>query len=120
MAQERFGWWADWRAHRAARRARPAKGFVSQPEPRSIGSYARGKQIMAGTILLAGVLVDSPEQSLWDNDDPEFGAEAQGFGWLDDLAAYDTPEARRRAQACASAAVAGAINPCDPIKDSPA
>ena len=98
-AGERFGWWADWRAHRAARRARPAKGFVSQPEPRSIGSYARGKQIMAGTILLAGVLVDSPEQSLWDNDDPEFRAEAQGFAWLDDLAAYDTPEARRRAQA---------------------
>lgn len=100
MVQERFGWWADWRAQLFARRARPARGFVSQPEPRSIGSYARGKQILAGTILMAGSLVEAPGQSLWDipAPEPEFGAEAQGFAWLDDLAAHDTAEARSRAQ----------------------
>ena len=99
--QERFGWWADWRAQAAARRARPAKGFVSQPEPRSMGSYARGKQIMAGTVMLAGILVEAPGKAIWDipAPDPEFRAEAQGFAWLDDLAAFDTAEARKRAQA---------------------
>lgn len=99
--RERFGWLADWRAHLVARRARPAKGFVSQPEPRSIGSYARGKQIMAGTLLLAGTLVEAPGQNIW-NIAPQsldFAAEAQGFSWLDDMAAIDTAEARGKAQA---------------------
>lgn len=101
MTRERFGWFADWRAHGAARWARPAKGFVSQPEPRSMGSYTRGKQIMAGSLMLAGSLVEAPDRSLWDiaPPSPDFGAEAQGFAWLDDLAAYDTAEARRRGQA---------------------
>jgi uncharacterized heparinase superfamily protein len=72
---------ADRLAAFAARRARPAGGFVSQPEPRSIGLYARGKQLVAGNILLAGHL-----------------AEAQGFAWLDDLVAYGTPAACKLAQ----------------------
>lgn len=98
---ERFGWLADRLAKAAARRARPASGFVSQPEPRSIGLYARGKQIMAGNILLAGTLAEAPDQSLWDIpvQDQGFQAEAQGFAWLDDLAAVDSAAARKRAQA---------------------
>ena len=83
---------ADRYAALAAGRAKPATGFVSQPEPRSIGLYARGKQLTAGNILLAGTLIEAPGSSLWDlAPDPAFVAEAQGFGWLDDLAAVGTP-----------------------------
>lgn len=99
-ATERFGWLADRLAMAAARRARPPLGFQSQLEPRSIGVYARGKQIMAGNILLAGTLAEAPDQILWDIPvpDPGFQAQAHGFGWLDDLAAFDGPGARRQAQ----------------------
>ncbi|MBL9049356.1 MAG: heparinase II/III family protein [Tabrizicola sp.] len=92
---------ADRLAVLAARRSRVAGGFVSQPEPRSIGLPARGKQLLAGNVLLAGHLVEAPEQLLWDipSPDPAFSAEAQGFGWLDDLAALGTKDARQRAQA---------------------
>lgn len=90
---------ADRLAVLAARRARPAGGFVSQPEPRSIGLYARGKQLVSGNILLAGHLAEAPGVSLWDIAAPKgFAAEAQGFGWLDDLAALGTKEAQARAQ----------------------
>ncbi|TKA95478.1 heparinase, partial [Cereibacter changlensis] len=69
--------------------ARPSGGFLAQPEPRSIGAYARGRQLLSGTYLLAGQLVEAPRQSLWEVEapSPAFAAEAQGFGWLDDLAA---------------------------------
>ena len=40
---------AMWRALRAA----PARGFVSQPEPRSIGLFARGRQLLAGAMARA-------------------------------------------------------------------
>lgn len=91
---------ADRLAVLAARRARPASGFMSHPEPRSIGNFARGKQLTAGNILLAGHLAEAPGASLWDlAPDPAFVAEAQGFAWLDDLAAFGTPAARARAQA---------------------
>ena len=91
---------ADRLAVLTARRARPAGGFVSQPEPRSIGLYTRGKQLVAGNILLAGQLAEAPGQSLWDIAAPDtaFAAEAHGFGWLDDLAALGTKEAQARAQ----------------------
>lgn len=84
----------------SARKAPPATGFVSQPDPRSIGLYARGKQLLAGNILLAGFLAEAPGTNLWDipPPDPAFGAEAQGFSWLDDLAALGTPAARALAQ----------------------
>jgi uncharacterized heparinase superfamily protein len=97
---KRFDRLADRLAVLAARRARPAGGFVSQPEPRSIGLYTRGKQLMAGNVLLAGHLAEAPGISLWDiaAPDPAFAAEAQGFGWLDDLAALGTKEAQGRAQ----------------------
>ncbi len=99
MAHERFGRLADRLAALVARQARPAGGFVSQPEPRSIGDYARGKQLVAGNILLAGHLAEAPDRSLWSLDAPEeFQAEAHGFAWLDDLAAFGTTAARTRAQ----------------------
>lgn len=65
-----------------------------------MGLYARGKQLVAGNILLAGHLAEAPDTALWDipAPDPGFTAEAQGFAWLDDLAAYGTPAARKRAQ----------------------
>ena len=50
----------------SARRAAAATGFVSQPEPRSIGLYARGKQLLHGNILLAGHLAEAPGTALWD------------------------------------------------------
>jgi uncharacterized heparinase superfamily protein len=89
--------WASWRAGRAP----VAKGFVSQPEPKSIGLFARGKQLVSGNILLAGTLVEAPGQSLWEIDppDPGFAKAAHGFAWLDDLAALGDGIARARAQA---------------------
>lgn len=87
----------------AARRAamgRPATAFVSQPEPRTIGSYARGRQLSAGNFLFAGHHVQAPDSSMWDisSPDPAFAAALHGFGWLDDLAAAGDAPARARAQ----------------------
>ncbi|MCI2394884.1 heparinase II/III family protein [Aliiroseovarius sediminis] len=89
-----------WQAKRAAR-ARPATGFVSQPEPRTIGAYARGKQLIAGNYLFAGHLVNAPDANMWDITPPSQGysEETQGFVWLDDLASVGDSEARKRAQA---------------------
>ena len=42
---------------RLAVRSKAAKGFVSQPEPRTIGSFARGRQLVAGNCLLLGLLL---------------------------------------------------------------
>ncbi len=88
-----------WHARRAAR-ARPATGFVSQPEPRTIGSYARGKQLVAGNLLFAGHLVNAPGEMLWQVTAPtaSFTAEINGFAWLDDLAALGDRPARLTAQ----------------------
>lgn len=104
-----------WRAQAlnrlAARRAGlvpPATGFVSQPEPRTIGLFARGKQLIAGNFLFDGRLIEAPGVGLWDlkvarsglesGASAGFIAEAQGFGWLDDLAAVGDGAACRRAQ----------------------
>lgn len=86
---------------RLSTRARPATGIVSQPEPRSIGSFAKGRQMSAGNILFAGHLVEARGAMLWDISAPDsaFAAEAHGFGWLDDLAAAGDAEARAVAQA---------------------
>ncbi|WP_301456926.1 heparinase II/III family protein [Pseudorhodobacter sp.] len=88
--------WAAWQSGRS----HAATGFVSHPEPRSIGLFARGKQLMAGNFLLAGHLVESPGTLLWDlpTSAPEFWLEAHGFAWLDDMAAVGDPIARARAQ----------------------
>ncbi|MET4127886.1 heparinase II/III family protein [Roseovarius sp. MBR-6] len=96
--------WAHLRNRLAARRAamgRPATAFVSQPEPRSIGYLARGRQLCAGNLVFGGHLVEAPGVMLWDVPAPDagFAQELHGFGWLDDLAAAGDAAARQRAQA---------------------
>ncbi|WP_210877473.1 heparinase II/III family protein [Roseovarius autotrophicus] len=96
--------WARLRNRLAARRAalsRPATAFVSQPEPRSIGYLARGRQLCAGNLVFGGHLVEAPGVILWDVPAPDaaFAEELQGFGWLDDLAAAGDAAARAKAQA---------------------
>lgn len=86
-----------------ARRAalgRPATAFVSQPEPRTIGSFARGRQLTAGNFVFAGHLLQEPDIGMWDIRPPDFAfsEEIHGFGWLDDLAAAADAPARQRAQ----------------------
>ncbi len=85
---------------RLSTRARPATGFVSQPEPRTVGNFARGRQLIAGNYLFAGYLVESGKTGLWDvaAPAPRFEEELQGFVWLDDLAAVGDAAARARAQ----------------------
>jgi uncharacterized heparinase superfamily protein len=80
--------------------ARPATGFMSQPEPRSIGHYARGRQLVAGNFLFSGHLIEAPGLLIWDIaiPDPAFEDEVQGVAWLDDLAAVGDAAARRKAQ----------------------
>lgn len=79
---------------------KPTTGFVSQPEPRSIGSFAKGRQLAAGNIMLAGHLIEAPNAMLWDIDPPDlmFAQDAHGFAWLDDLAAAGDMKARKLAQ----------------------
>ncbi|MCB2115435.1 MAG: heparinase II/III family protein [Rhodobacteraceae bacterium] len=86
---------------RLAALARPATGFVSQPEPKSIGSFARGRQLTGGNFLFAGFLIEGREKSIWDLPipDPRFEEELHGCAWLDDLAAVADPAARKKAQA---------------------
>lgn len=95
--------WARFMNRFEARRAtwaRPATAFVSQPEPRTIGSYARGRQLSAGNYVFAGTLIQAPTTGLWDlaAPDPQFQNEQHGFGWLDDLAAAGDAPARKAAQ----------------------
>ncbi len=85
---------------RLAALAQPATGFVSQPEPKTIGSYARGRQLTAGNFLFAGFLIEGKNTSIWDLPipDPRFEEEIHGSAWLDDLAAVADSAARSRAQ----------------------
>lgn len=85
---------------RLATLSRPATAFVSQPEPRSIGAFAKGRQLVAGNFLFAGYLVEAPGKSIWDiaAPAPEFDDELHGFAWLDDLAAVGDPKTRAAAQ----------------------
>ncbi|MEM8730283.1 MAG: heparinase II/III family protein [Pseudomonadota bacterium] len=87
-------------AARRSARQRAATGFVSQPEPKTIGSFARGRQLLAGNFILAGHFVEAPGEDLWalDAPDPAFDAARHGFAWLDDLAAVGDVTARARAQ----------------------
>jgi uncharacterized heparinase superfamily protein len=89
-----------WLHARALGFSKPATGFVKQPEPRSIGSYARGLQLKAGNIMFAGHLVEAPDTVLWDIASPAdgFTQEAHGFGWLDDLASVADKNSRKISQ----------------------
>ena len=79
---------------RLATRKRAATGFVSSPEPRTIGSFAKGRQLVAGNFLFAGYLIEAPDASIWTLKAPNaaFEGDLHGFAWMDDLAAVgDTP-----------------------------
>ncbi|MEZ5750439.1 MAG: hypothetical protein R3D60_00270 [Paracoccaceae bacterium] len=95
------GWGTRWKNRLAARRARSAPaagGFVSMPEPRSIGYFARGKQLAAGNFLMGGHMVETLDP--WTVEPPShaFAAELHGFAWLDHLAAAGDRDARLAAQ----------------------
>ena len=81
---------------RIATMAKPAAAFTSQPEPRTIGSFAKGRQLIGGNFLFAGYLVEAPGRSIWDlpMPSPAFEEELHGFAWLDDLAAVGDGPAR--------------------------
>ena len=85
---------------RLSTRGTYATGFVSQPEPRSIGSFAKGRQLSAGNVMFAGHFFEAKDASLWSLTPPDiaFTAEAHGFGWLDDLAAASGLKAQALAQ----------------------
>ncbi|SFS90591.1 Uncharacterized conserved protein, heparinase superfamily [Sulfitobacter marinus] len=90
-----------WHARSAAKMNVQAKGFVSSPEPRTIGSFARGRQLIAGNLLFSGTLIQAPNAaSLWDVaiPDHDFAEDMHGFAWLDDLAAVGDQKARETAQ----------------------
>ena len=75
---------------------RSSATFVTPPEPRTVGSYARGRQLLAGNFHFAGHLVAAPERTPWEIKAPDagFARELHGFGWLDDMAAVGDREAR--------------------------
>ena len=89
-----------WHAARVGRMQARAVGFVSSPEPRTIGSFARGRQLLAGNFLFAGHLLEQKGADLWDLPAPntDFALELNGFDWLDDLAAVGDAPARDMAQ----------------------
>ena len=86
---------------RLSQRRKAARGFAGQPEPRTVGSFARGRQLVAGNLLFAGFLVEAQDTDLWDVAAPNaaFDDERHGFAWLDDLAAVGDARARERPSA---------------------
>ena len=89
-----------WYARAATRARGQVRGFVSSPEPRTIGSFARGRQLAAGNFLFAGSLITAPDHSMWEVEAPDtaFTQALHGFAWLDDLAAVGDMASRRAAQ----------------------
>ena len=62
-----------WHAHRATQ-AKAATAFLSSPEPRTIGSFAKGRQLMAGNYLFAGALIEAKGTPIWDVAAPDRAA----------------------------------------------
>ncbi|WP_037313635.1 heparinase II/III family protein [Ruegeria halocynthiae] len=85
---------------RLSQRRKSVAGFAGTPEPRTVGSFARGRQLVAGNLLFAGFLVEAQDTNLWDVAAPStgFDNERHGFAWLDDLAAVGDMRARAKAQ----------------------
>ncbi len=75
-----------------------ATAFVSEPEPRMQGLYARGKQMLAGNYLLAGELIEAPGRVPFSAETLSAQEDLHGFGWLDHLVAVGDLEARKLAQ----------------------
>ena len=80
-------------------RAAP-RSFLHHPEPRAIGSFVRGEQLLAGQFILAGQVLDSANESIWTLSTPSeaFHKALHDFSWLDDLAAIGDGLARKQAQ----------------------
>ncbi len=85
---------------RLAARGRLSPGFVSEPEPRTIGLLARGRQLSEGRFLFGGHLVEDASGKIWDIAAPDgaFDDDRHGFIWLDDLAALGNTPARELAR----------------------
>ena len=88
-----------WHARRSAR-VKAATAFRSAPEPRTIGSFARGRQLVAGNYLFSGHLYEGQGTRLWDVEAPDDAwlDEIHGFAWLDDLASVGDMATRNLAQ----------------------
>lgn len=80
-------------------RVRAPVAITSQPEPRSLGLFARGQQMLAGNFLVAGELLTAQDTVPFDANTPEAVDDLQGFEWLDHLAAVGDHSARALAQA---------------------
>ena len=91
-------WWRRWRLRLQARRPSmisTPKAFVSRPEPRSIGNFARGQQMLIGNFQFAGSVIEAPDRSIWDlTGEALVIDELHGCGWIDDLAATGRPGQR--------------------------
>lgn len=98
-SQRMTGWQNRWHARRAAK-SHPPTGFLSQPEPRTIGRVSKGRQLVSGLVLLAGHRIELDDNSIWDvpAPSPRFTAALHGFGWMDDLAALGDRSAQETAQ----------------------
>ncbi|MBE9475944.1 MAG: heparinase II/III family protein [Proteobacteria bacterium] len=74
---------------RSTLRGKTAKAFISQPMAHDIGSVQKGLQLADGNFLVDGNLIRDPGGSIWniDSDNTAFQKKAQGFFWLDHLAA---------------------------------
>lgn len=86
-----------------AKRARPnvmLEKFDHYPEPRSIGSFEVGQELLQGKFVFAGKMVEGSTQTIWSIPAPSegFTEEMHGFNWLDDLAAVGDKAARQLAQ----------------------
>lgn len=80
--------------------ARPPKAFISHPEPKTIGSFNRGQQMVAGNFQFAGSVIEAPGRPIWSiSDDPDVVRELHGCAWIDDVAATGTAAGQRSLQA---------------------
>lgn len=86
---------------RKAAQADVSTRFVAQQEPKTIGHFARGRQLIKGNFAFSGTQRRASGASIWTfaEDHPRLTAELHGFAWLDDLAAVGDLRARETAQA---------------------
>ena len=91
-----------WRIRQVARFGlftRVPKEFVSHPEPKSIGSFARGQQMAIGNFQFSGTFLEAPNTSIWDLKVPGHVLdEIHECAWIDDIAAIGTADGRRLLQ----------------------
>ena len=90
----------SWRFASLSSLRSPPRSFLCHPEPRAIGSFVRGEQLLAYQFIFAGQRVEAPDTSIWNLQPPgeAFLRATQNFSWLDDLAAVGDGPARKRAQ----------------------